>query len=86
VRHENTDAESLKAFYEKEPASATFENVQVFDFEALKGRMLSSSYMPDETSTVFPALVEELQALFAKHSENGRISVFYDTKIYYSQV
>ena len=86
VRHENTDAESLKNFFEREPASATFENVQVFDFEELKGRMLSSSYMPDEQSDVFAAMVEELQTIFAKHSEIGRIKVLYDTNIYYSQV
>jgi ubiquinone/menaquinone biosynthesis C-methylase UbiE len=86
VRHENTDAQSLRRFFEKEPSAATFQNVQVFDFDALKGRMLSSSYMPDETSEVFPAMIEELQNLFAKHSESGRISVFYDTRIYYSQV
>jgi SAM-dependent methyltransferase len=86
VRHENTDAESLKNFFEGEPAAATFENVQVFNFEQLKGRMLSSSYMPDEQSDVFSAMVEELQTLFAKHNENGRIKVFYDTNIYYAQV
>jgi SAM-dependent methyltransferase len=83
VRHENTDAESLKRFFEKVPRSATFQNVQVFDFEALKGRMLSASYMPDEKNKIYPVMIEELQNLFAKHSESDRIKVFYDTNIYY---
>jgi hypothetical protein len=74
----------LKEFFEKEPRSATFQNVQVFDFEELKGRMLSSSYMPDEKNKIYTAMIEELQNLFAKHSESDRIKVFYDTNIYYS--
>jgi len=85
VRHENIHAEELSAFFQKEYGSATFQNVQVFDFDGLKGRMLSSSYMPNETDDVFPEMIEELRILFAKHAENGRIRVFYDTNVYHSR-
>lgn len=86
VRHENTDAASLKRFFEKEPASATLDNMQVFGFEELRGRMLSSSYMPDENSAVYPVMIDELKTLFAKHNERGKIKVLYDTNIYYAQI
>ncbi len=86
VRHENTDAESLKHFFEKEPSYAVFQNEQTFDLNELKGRMLSSSYMPDEESAVYTAMIDELKTLFAKHNESGKIKVLYDTNIYYSQV
>jgi len=86
VRHENIHDKKLAAFFQKEYASATFPNSQVFDFDGLKGRMLSSSYMPTETDPRFDAMVKELHALFAKHAENGRIRVLYDTNVYTSRI
>lgn len=85
VRHENIDREKLGTFFETEYQRATFQNEQVFDYAGLRGRLLSSSYMPAEDHPRFPALEKELAGLFAKHSENGRIKVFYDTNIYYKQ-
>ena len=85
VRHENIDQEKLGDFFQAPYQQATFENVQVFDFEGLRGRVLSSSYMPSEDDPSFPALEKDLRGLFTKHSENDRIKVFYDTNIYYKQ-
>lgn len=86
VRHENVDGERLEAFFQKPYDAATFQNVQVFDFEGLKGRLFSASYMPSETADVSGAMIDELAMLFAKHNENGKIKVFYDTNVYTSQV
>ena len=85
VRHENIDHEKLGAFFQAEYRRATFQNEQVFDYQGLRGRLLSSSYMPAEDHPTFPELEKELAGLFAKHSENDRIKVFYDTNIYYKQ-
>lgn len=85
VRHENIDTERLAQFFETGYSHATFPNEQVFDFAGIRGRMLSASYMPSEDDPLFPQLEKELRALFAKHSENDRIKVFYDTNIYYKQ-
>ncbi|MFT3742756.1 MAG: class I SAM-dependent methyltransferase [Pyrinomonadaceae bacterium] len=86
VRHENIAADQLRDFFRSEYTAATFANFQDFDFDGIKGRLLSSSYMPSESDTVFPQMIKELQALFAKHAENGRIRVLYDTNVYTSQV
>ncbi len=86
VRHDKIDAGSLGDFFAREYDSATFPNVQIFDFDGLVGRSLSSSYMPTESDAVFSEMIEELRGLFAKHAENGRIKIFYDTKVYFSQV
>ena len=85
VRHENIDQQKLGAFFETEYERATFPNEQVLDFDGLRGRLLSSSYMPSEDSQAFPALEKELLELFAKHSEKDRIKLLYDTNIYYKQ-
>ena len=86
VRHENIDAKELSDFFKKEYGSATFPNIQIFDFDGLRGRMLSASYMPSETDPIYDQMNEELQVLFAKHNENGKIKVLYDTNIFFSQV
>lgn len=84
VRHENVDTDRIAAFLGHDFGTAVFENEQEFDFDGIKGRLLSSSYMPDEASPHYAAMIEELKALFAKHAESDRISVLYNTKIYHS--
>ena len=86
VRHENIHKEELNNFFQKEYGSATFQNVQVFDFEGLKGRMLSASYMPNVTDAIYGKMIDELRILFAKHAENDRINVLYETNVYVSQI
>jgi SAM-dependent methyltransferase len=85
VRHENIDQKRLGDFFQTGFERAAFQNVQVFDFEGLRGRLLSSSYMPAEDHPSFPDLEKELKHLFAKHSESDKIRVFYDTNVYYKQ-
>ncbi len=85
VRHENIQAGELEYFFQGPFETAVFPNVQVFDLEGLKGRMLSASYMPHEGHPAYEATVDSLRALFAKHERNGRIEVFYDTRIYFSR-
>jgi SAM-dependent methyltransferase len=58
-----------------------FSNEQLFDFAGLKGRLLSSSYIPKE-GPGFAAMVGDLERLFDKHQSGGRVRVGYDTKLY----
>ncbi len=85
VRHENIDQQKLGAFFETGYKKASYPNEQLFDLAGVRGRLLSSSYMPSEDDPRFPALENELKELFAKHSENDRIKILYDTNIYYKQ-
>jgi SAM-dependent methyltransferase len=84
VRHENVDQSRIADFLGGGFGSAVFANEQVFDFEGLKGRVLSSSYMPDHNSDRYGPMIEELSALFAKHERSGKITILYDTRVYHS--
>ncbi len=84
VRHENIAASEIANFYGHDYGSKTFANHQDFDFEGLKGRMLSASYMPSEDHPTYDEMIAELQAIFAKHAQNGKIRVLYDTNLYFS--
>jgi SAM-dependent methyltransferase len=86
VRHENVNNEKLRTFFGDDFQTATFGNKQVLDLDGLRGRVVSSSYMPTPDSKDFPAMNEDLASLFAKHAESDRIEVLYLTKIYYKQV
>jgi hypothetical protein len=59
-----------------------FPNQQILDWEGLLGRVRSSSYAPLPGTSEFQALEEELRDLFAANAEDGRITFFYDTKVY----
>lgn len=85
VRHENISIKDLDDAFQTEFSHCTFSNTQTLDFEGMKGRILSSSYMPSPEHPRFDELVKNLQTLFAEHQKNGKIQVLYDTNIYYSQ-
>lgn len=86
VRHDNITEEKLDVFFGKQFRRKTFENRQVFDFEGLSGRLLSSSYMPAQDDERFEPMSAELRDVFAKHAEGGKITVFYDTNVFFAEV
>ncbi len=83
VQHRNIDAGAIAAFYAPAIMSvATFENEQVFDFEGLKGRLVSSSYMPAAGEAGYDAMIADLKLLFEKYAESNQITIHYQTLIY----
>jgi SAM-dependent methyltransferase len=86
VRHDNINIEILKEFFQSEFKQKTFLNVQTLDFDGLKGRLLSSSYMPAETDFRFEPMVKELKRLFDNHAEQGKIQILYNTNIFYTRL
>ncbi|CAN5782607.1 class I SAM-dependent methyltransferase [soil metagenome] len=86
VRHEHVNEAMLAGFFQVEFRRQRFANKQVFDFEGMRGRLLSSSYMPDEQDPAYGPMEKELRSLFTKHAESGRIQVFYDTNIFVCQL
>ena len=85
VRHDNLREKIFEQFFQNDFRQKTFQNAQTVDFEGLKGRILSSSYMPSETDSRFEPMIIELKRLFAKYAENGKIQILYNTNVYYSQ-
>lgn len=65
---------------------ASFDNIQRFDFDGLKGRLLSSSYAPEAEHAGYSAMLEELRAIFERHQCNGQVAFEYDTRVYYRRM
>jgi ubiquinone/menaquinone biosynthesis C-methylase UbiE len=83
VDHKNINDEKIEAFYAPHHViKKSFNNKQVFDFEGLKGRLLSSSYAPDETHPKHNAMTETLKKIFKSFNQNNTVQFNYETKLY----
>ncbi|MHA1991802.1 MAG: class I SAM-dependent methyltransferase [Candidatus Hodarchaeales archaeon] len=83
VAHYNLKETDIRSFF-KEESHKTFElkNKQTFSFEGLKGRLFSSSYMPNESSEHYNNIVTDLREIFNKYSENDKVIFEYRTEIH----
>ena len=86
VRHENAESGLAQFFAPQQMFTATFDNVQRFDYEGLKGRLCSSSYAPSAGNPVFETMMAELRDIFEKYNENGLVNFEYDTKMFYGHL
>ncbi|HLO01080.1 MAG TPA: class I SAM-dependent methyltransferase [Pyrinomonadaceae bacterium] len=86
VRHENVTGEVAEFFLPAGFELRVLENVQHFDLESLKGRVLSSSYMPDQSHPNFKSMVTELERLFYAQQKDGIVTFEYETRIYYGHL
>lgn len=59
------------------------ENRQVLDLEGLQGRLASSSYAPLEGAPGHQEMLDALAEIFAAFQVNGRVTLHYDTLIYF---
>lgn len=63
-----------------------FENFQEFDYTALEGRLLSSSYTPEPGHPNHAPMLAELRRIFDEHQVNGHVRFDYTTTIYYGRL
>lgn len=83
VNHARVDAALLKAFFGGDQDSArSFQYSQSFDFEGLRGRLLSSSYAPAAGHPQHLPMLRELERLFQTHAVDGHVRFDYDTELY----
>ncbi|MBP1990284.1 class I SAM-dependent methyltransferase [Paenibacillus eucommiae] len=86
VRHTNLHEDDFKEFFQNGAyTKKTFAHQQRFDFDGLKGRLLSSSYIPLPGEWNHEAMLEELQTVFNQFNENGIVTFHYDTDIYFGE-
>jgi SAM-dependent methyltransferase len=86
VRHERTTAEIADFFAPSLFRSRVFEVRQEFDYAALEGRLLSSSYTPQPGHPTYEPMLRELRRIFGAHQTNGRVSLEYDTRVFFGQL
>jgi SAM-dependent methyltransferase len=87
IRHEQISGDVFRAFF-KDGSYKTIDlpNHQTIDFDGLKGRMLSSSYMPQEGAANFGEMIRSLREIFDRHQKNGQVVMTYKTELHLGQV
>ena len=86
VNHRNIGKQDIAAFFTPCPFKrSSFPYVQNFDWEGLRGRALSSSYVP-LTGEEAPVFMSKLEALFHEHQQNGRVAFMYETEVFYGEL
>ncbi|HWQ33925.1 MAG TPA: class I SAM-dependent methyltransferase [Blastocatellia bacterium] len=87
VDHRQIDERVLAEFFAPDTFTMkSFPNRQVFDFAGVKGRALSSSYVPEADHPRFAEILAELERIYQRHAAEGTVSFEYETRIYYGQV
>jgi len=77
--------DAIRSFYDPmQMKLQSFDNVQMLDFEGLKGQLLSSSYIALPGHPKYDQMIEELVQLFVKYNENGFLKMEYETKLYFN--
>jgi hypothetical protein len=82
IDHTRVGSESLAPFFGGPFERRVFPNRQVFDLDGLRGRLLSSSYVPGPGRPGHDEMLAELRRLFDRHQEDGRVTFEYDTELY----
>ena len=85
VDHRNVDKKILSDFYSSYKLKI-FPNEQVFDFDGLKGRLLSSSYVPKESHPNYLPMVIRLNEIFNDLHSEGKVKMKYKTQLYYGKL
>lgn len=86
VNHENVTDDALRIALGDGYARRVVPSEQVFDFDALKGRLLSSSYAPNVDHPGHAPMLDALRRIFDEHQQDGRVRFAYDTEIYFGRV
>jgi hypothetical protein len=87
IDHRNITPEKIRDFFHPHPVSClSFENEQIFDFEGLKGRLLSSSYIPPETDRNHTAMIGDLHRIFKDCAVKGKVRFGYTTLVYAGRI
>ena len=87
VDHRRIDEDVIRDFFGSDDFRLKrFKNVQVFDYEGVKGRLLSSSYAPEEGHPNYEPMLAELERIFQTYQDAGKVVFEYVTQMYYGQL
>ncbi|MCI0661565.1 MAG: methyltransferase domain-containing protein [Acidobacteria bacterium] len=87
VDHRRIDINVIREFFDPGYFKfKQFDNVQQFDYQGLKGRLLSSSYIPQAGHPNYAPLLEGLKDAFQVNQMDGHVRFIYKTLLYFGQL
>lgn len=88
VNHKKNISQTMLLSFFKEGTmhEERFKMSQEFDFEGLRGRLLSSSYSPLPGHPNYNPMMTELRNLFDRNNQDGIVLFDYETEIFWGEV
>lgn len=87
ANRKHIDARAIHSFFGIDGyGEANLPNRQIFNWEGLKGRLLSSSYTPEPGHAHYGPMLEALQALFSRNETDGKVIFEYNTVVYFGRL
>jgi ubiquinone/menaquinone biosynthesis C-methylase UbiE len=87
VQSSHLTEDKLAAFFAPVPMqSATLPNHQDLTLEGLTGRILSSSYMPQQGDAKYQAMMDAVETLFEAHARDGMVRMEYEVAVCWGKV
>jgi SAM-dependent methyltransferase len=86
-RIDTATASGIEQFFAPAPFQVkVLPNQQILDFDALKGRLLSSSYAPLDGHPNHTPMLNELRSIFEQYAIDGRVIFAYETRMCYGRI
>ncbi|OGT30674.1 MAG: hypothetical protein A3E87_06850 [Gammaproteobacteria bacterium RIFCSPHIGHO2_12_FULL_35_23] len=87
VAAENVKDEKIRKFFNPLPMNIEIvENIQILDWEGVKGRILSTSYLPKTEDQAYTILMQNAKQIFEHYQQEGKVNFIYQCKCYYGQL
>jgi SAM-dependent methyltransferase len=87
VDHRNIKEEDMAIFFApNKMTSKVLYNEQLFDFDGVKGRLLSSSYAPNTDHPNYEPMIAYLNEIFEVHQTDGKVGFSYDCNLYFARI
>jgi SAM-dependent methyltransferase len=82
VQSSHLTEDKLAAFFAPEEMKCvTLPNHQELTVGGMRGLVLSASYMPQEGDARYPAMMDAVDDLFARHAKDGTVRMEYETAV-----
>lgn len=83
IHQSHGDEVAIRRFFNSGDVTLkSFRHDQMMDFAALRGQMLSASYMPNEGAPGYEEMMFALEEIFNRYSENGQVHMEYETRMF----
>lgn len=87
VAHKSISLNTLRPYFaDGGPTLDTFSIEQLLDLDALKGRLMSSSYSPTPGHPRFESMMKELEVIYRSNESDGVVTMEYVTELYWGNV
>lgn len=83
IKFDKTAVEEF--FSPHEMKTDSFKNIQQFDWDGFKGRLLSSSYSLRPGDARYEEMLKELKEIFERYQHKGRVEFLYEARLSYGR-